>query len=229
MSEIQPPRPEHMSIASIARDILLHHGRPHTNPNGETFYRERWDGFDAENNMWLLTLSSRGLYWSSAYSVNLRSMTSSDTHRYIYDIPNDELIHEYPVDRVVAKNQEYIAQQMRDWLAQKPTPDAVEYDAEHSEYARQIEFDKIGAYLAVKEALETHEGDTVFRKLVATHDPQVAAGLYKEFYDLTKRSSLSFSVGGFALRAALQPFVESVRQKQLSSEAMDDSEKFDRW
>ncbi|MBH2007803.1 hypothetical protein I8H83_04315 [Candidatus Saccharibacteria bacterium] len=197
----------HLDTISMAHDIILHNGDRVSDPEtGNDFIRSlSWDGLDIEGNLWSATLTTSGLYSSNYYALDLRSMTTSDSHRLQYNCIQDKYTYEYPAGEIVANTtEESVTRNMHGWLALCPSPDAIVYDAEGKELERQREFEKIGAQTAIEEALSTSEGRATFIDLTMAVYPNQADPLYERFYNLTRRPEASFSVGRTAIRAALE-------------------------
>lgn len=210
------PNHEHITIASLARDITLHFGeRVKASEEGDSLVRTEWEGKDANDNLWNVALSSQSIYSSAWYSVSLRSITSSDFHRYTYDVTKDIFTYEFPVGNEIAQDQETTARLMRSWLTHYNTPEAVIYDAEGHEWNRQQELEKMGARLAIHEALDTDEGRIIFGQLLHTYDTQKANELYGNFYNLSRRPEASFYVGRLATRNELESMLVNFRPQQL--------------
>lgn len=212
--------PEHQrqTIASRARDILMHYGEPVTSEDRVDNYRvPEWEGIDTEGDGWFVTLVSDGAYYSTYYAVDLRAMTSSAHHRYNYNVAKNEFTHQSPLGVLVGTNQDQIGRNMYSWLVHRATPDAVEYDEAGVQLRAQREFTQMGARTAIHEVMRTDEGKEVFRQLLHMQDTEGSNKLYGQFYDLSRRPTMSFYVGMTALRSVLEPIVERFRPRQLQT------------
>jgi hypothetical protein len=204
-----------LTIASMARDITLHFGERMNSDDAENmFVITSWVGSDTNGDVWGVTLISRGLYSSSGYVIDLRSQTTSDYHRYKYDIVNDSFIHEYPVGTAVATGRDVIEHNMYSWLINLPTPDSIVYGND-SEIERLRQFDRIGARLAIDEAMSTPEGRCIFNSIVTTEDNDRSYELHLQFYNLTRRSESSFSSSPVVTKRELDLLVEAQKPRQL--------------
>lgn len=215
--------PEHQrnTIASRARDILMHYGEAVTSGDRVDNYRvPGWEDLDTEGDGWFVTLVSDGIYYSTYYAIDLRAMTSSAHHRYNYNVAKNEFTHQSPLGVVVGTDQTVIARNMQSWLVHRATPDAVEYDEAGVQLRAQHEFIQMGARTAISDVMRTDEGREIFRQLLHMRDTDESNKLYEQFYNLSRRPTMQFYVGLVALRSVLEPIVERFRPRQLpTSEA----------
>lgn len=224
MSELLPNH-NRATLVSLARDILLHAGkRVNAEDHDDSLARAEWEGSDTENNLWKVTLSGGGLYASDWYNVSLRSWTTSDFHRYKYDVKKDEFTYEYPVGTKVAQDQEDTARLMHSWLVHFNTPEAVDYDATGVEQEKQKQFVEMGAHLAVKAVLDTDEGRGIFGQLLYASDSKKLNDLHESFYAISRRPESSFYIGRLATRTELESVLADFRPQELPPSPMSQRE-----
>lgn len=217
------PDYQRLTIASAARDITLRYGEPVTNPDtGNGFVVSKWDDTDKDQGIWHIALISEGLYSSSNYLLDFKSMTTSDVHRYAYDIRQDRFTHESPLGSFWNTNEAGIASNMHGWLAKRATPDALRYDAQGTEQDRQRTFEEIGAAIAIRAALDMPEGRDIFMELTSTRDQDRINRLHTEFYNLSRWLEDSFYTGAAATRTALEALINEVKPREQQPASQPD-------
>lgn len=210
--------PEHkrFTIASMARDITLRHGQRIFNPDSDnTLVEVDWDKQDSEQRLWFVKLVSNSLYDDSFFTLDLRSATTDNSLRFTYDTVRNTFTYESPLGKVVDLDESITAQGMHDWLASHSTPESVTFDTKGLERQRQIEFEKVGARIAVNAVLETYPGRELLQQLALAQDAQQINELHEAFYTMTRGDGESIYVGRAATRQALEPLIRASRPRRF--------------
>jgi len=215
---------ERLTLISRARDIMLHTGERATNPETGNSYivSEEWHNNDATEECQQVRLISDGIYKSSFYAVDLRSMTTSSLQRYYYNVIGGKFSYESPPGTpMIGYDGTTTARNMLAWIATRPTPDSIEYDSEGTEEIRQSQFARLAARTAIQETLALPEGQRLFTKLCATNEISESNRLHREFYSLSRRPEASFNAEPMSIYRELEKLMARPNPKQLPAAQSD--------
>ena len=216
---------EHYDIASLARDIVMHHGQANTTASDETVIKATWDYDDHEQaQVWQLALLTTSPHMSLHYQLDARVLGSSTTHRYKYNVAQCSVSYDAVASSTENPNysQDQLIAQLHNWLKTGPAIEAVSYDNE--ELQRQLLFTYIGARIAVHELLETAGGESILAKLSNTdrNDQGARSQLHQRFYNLSRQSDSRFSISSHATRVVLEELAqERARQKMITEQSQN--------